>query len=220
VNEDIPMTTTLFETLLVLVLLLNLAALGTSRILMVIRTVALQGVLLGLMPLLVHETISMRVALVSIMTMAMKGVVIPSMLHKAMRDAQIKREVEPFIGLIPSMLLGALATGLALALAQFLPLRPEHGAPLAVPASLATVLTGFLLLTTRLKAISQVLGYLVLENGIFIFGLLLLEAMPLLVEMGVLLDLLVAIFVMGIILNHISREFSSLDTRRLSALRD
>ena len=71
----------------------------------------------------------------------------------------------------------------------------------------------------RLKAISQVLGYLVLENGVFIFGLLLLEAMPLMVEMGVLLDLLVAIFVMGIILNHINREFSSLDTRQLSTLK-
>jgi hydrogenase-4 component E len=142
------------------------------------------------------------------------------MLHKAMRDVHIKREVEPFIGLIPSMLLGAVATALAVALAQFLPLHGEHAAGLLVPTSLSTVLTGFLLLTTRLKAISQVLGYLVLENGIFIFGLLLVEAMPLLVEMGVLLDLLVAIFVMGIILNHINRQYSSLDTRALTTLKD
>ena len=85
-----------------------------------------------------------------------------------------------------------------------------------MPASLATVLTGFLLLTTRSKAITQVIGYLVLENGIFIFGLLLLEAMPFLVEIGVLLDLFVGIFVMGIIINHINREFASLDTRRLA----
>jgi hydrogenase-4 component E len=212
--------TQLFETLLVLVLLLNLIVLGSSRIRAVIRTVALQGVVLGVMPLLVHATIDLRVLLVSLATVAMKGLVIPAMLHKAMRDVQIKREVEPFIGLIPSMLLGAVATGLAVALVQFLPLNGRHGAGLVVPTSLSTVLTGFLLLTTRLKAISQVLGYLVLENGIFIFGLLLLEAMPLLVEMGVLLDLLVAIFVMGIILNHINREFSSLDTRQLAALKD
>jgi hydrogenase-4 component E len=212
--------TSLFETLLVFVFLLNLVALGTSRIRTVIRTVAIQGTVLGVMPLLVHETIGLRVILVSAAAIAMKGVVIPGMLHKAMRDVQIRREVEPFIGLIPSMLLGAVATGLAVALAQFLPLNQEHGAPLVVPASLATVFTGFLLLTTRLKAISQVLGYLLLENGVFIFGLLLLEAMPLLVEMGALLDLLVAIFVMGIILNHINREFSSLDTRQLSTLKD
>jgi len=210
----------LLDTLLVLVLLLNLFALGTSRIRVVIRTVAIQGTVLGLMPLLVHEVISVRVVLVTLATIAMKGVVIPAMLHKAMRDAQIKREVEPFIGLIPSMLLGAVATGLAVAFAQRLPLLHEHAGLLLVPAALSTVLTGFLLLTTRLKAISQVLGYLVLENGVFIFGLLLLEAMPLLVEMGVLLDLLVAIFVMGIILNHISREFSSMDTRRLASLKE
>ena len=217
-----------FETLLVLVLLLNLVALGTSRIRMVIRTVAIQGMVLGVMPILVHEAIDVRIILVSLATVAMKGVVIPGMLHKAMRDVQIKREVEPFIGLIPSMLLGAVATGLAVALAQFLPLGEalegaggaRGAAGLVVPTSLATVLTGFLLLTTRLKAISQVLGYLVLENGVFIFGLLLIEAMPMLVEIGVLLDLLVAIFVMGIILNHINREFSSLDTRQLSTLKD
>ena len=82
-----------------------------------------------------------------------------------------------------------------------------------MPASLATVLTGFLLLTTRRKAITQVVGYLVLENGIFLFGLLLLEAMPFLVEVGVLLDLFVGVFVMGIIIHHINREFASIGTR-------
>lgn len=210
----------MLEALLVLVLLLNLVALGSGRIRFVIRTVALQGMLLGLMPILVHEPVGIRHVLVSLATIGMKGLLIPAMLQKAMRDVQIKREVEPFVGLIPSMLLGALGTGLSVALARFLPMEHAQGATLIVPASLATVLTGFLLLTTRLKAISQVLGYLVLENGIFIFGLLLFEAMPFQVEMGVLLDLLVAIFVMGIILNHISREFSSLDTRRLASLKD
>jgi hydrogenase-4 component E len=89
-----------------------------------------------------------------------------------------------------------------------------------VPASLATVAVGAILITTRRKAISQVLGYLVLENGIFVFGLLLVEAMPFLVEAGVLLDLFVGIFVLSIIIHHINREFASLDTRRLSLLRD
>jgi hydrogenase-4 component E len=81
-------------------------------------------------------------------------------------------------------------------------------------------LTGFLLLTTRRKAISQVIGYLVMENGIFIFGTLLTEAMPVMVEAGALLDLLVGIFVMGIVINQISREFSSIDTSRLRTLRE
>ncbi len=85
---------------------------------------------------------------------------------------------------------------------------------------MATVWTGFLMLTTRQKAIMQVLGYLVLENGIFLFGLLLLDAIPFLVEVGVLLDLFTAVFVMGIIIYHISREFASTSTEHLSELKD
>jgi hydrogenase-4 component E len=65
-----------------------------------------------------------------------------------------------------------------------------------------------------------VVGYLILENGVFIMGLTLINAMPFLVEIGVLLDLLVAIFVMGIIINHIQREFASLDTTHLSQLKE
>jgi hydrogenase-4 component E len=91
---------------------------------------------------------------------------------------------------------------------------------LIVPASLATVWTGFLMLTTRRKAIMQVLGYLLLENGIFLFGLLLLEAMPFLVEVGVLLDLFTGVFVMGIIIHHISREFASTSTEHLTELKE
>jgi len=63
-------------------------------------------------------------------------------------------------------------------------------------------------------------GYLVLENGIFIFGMLLVEAMPLVVEMGVLLDLFVAIFVICIIVNQINQAFASMDTRRLVSLKE
>ena len=70
------------------------------------------------------------------------------------------------------------------------------------------------------KAFYEANGYLVLENGIFIFGLLLVEAMPFLVEIGVLLDLFVAIFVMGIIIYQISQEFSTVSTRKLSALKE
>lgn len=96
----------------------------------------------------------------------------------------------------------------------------EHQGGLYVPVALATMFTGFLLLITRRKAITQVLGYLMLENGIFIIGVLLSDALPLMVEGGVLLDLLVGVFVMGIVLNQINREFSTLNTERLSALKE
>jgi len=208
------------DPLLVLVLLLNLFLLGTSRLRAVIAGSAAQGVVLGVLTTLVHSQGGVEPALIGAAAVLVKGMVIPRLLHKAMRDAAIHREVEPLIGFIPSLLLGGLATGVAVLFSQTLPLVPEHRDSLLVASSLATVLTGFLILTTRRKAITQVVGYLVLENGIFIMGLTLLEAMPFLVEAGVLLDLFVAIFVMGIIINHISREFSSLDTARLSALKE
>ena len=210
----------LLNALLVIVLVMNLFALGTSQILTVIHTVAAQGAILGLIPLLAHEHLTTPVVFAAVAAIVLKGIVIPNIMVRALRQAQIKREVEPLIGLLPSIILGALATAFALLVVRQLPLAEPHADTLLVPTSLATVIVGFILLTTRFKALTQVVGYLVLENGIFIFGMLLLEAMPFVVEMGVLLDLLVSIFVIGIVVNHINRAFSSMDTRRLVSLKE
>jgi hydrogenase-4 component E len=162
----------------------------------------------------------LRGLLITVGAIVLKGIVIPLMLGRATRDLSIRREIEPFIGYITSLLLCALGTGLSLLYARSLPLAPEHAGSLLVPSSLATVLTGFILLTSRRKAITQVVGYLILENGVFIMGLTLVNVMPFLVEAGVLLDLFVGIFVMGIMINHINREFASLDTSHLSQLKE
>lgn len=206
--------------LLMVVLILNLFALGTSRIVTIIKIVSFQGFLLGLIPLLIQDDLGVPEVMISLGTILLKGGVIPVMMMRAMRDVHIKRDIEPLIGFLPSMLLGALATGLALLFSKALPLASEHTTPLLVPASLATIFIGFILLTTRTKAITQVMGYLVLENGIYIFGMLLLGVMPLEVELGALLDLFVAIFVVCIMVNHINQAFSSLDTRHLAELKE
>ena len=207
------------DELLILVMLINLVMLGTSRLIFSIRAVAAQGVILGILPGLIHP-FSGHLAAITAGIILTKGIVIPYLISEAIRKAQIRREVEPFIGYVPTLLIGAVFTALSFAFADKLPLAPEHQDLLFVPASMATLLTGFLILTTRRKAISMVIGYLVLENGIFVFGLLLTEAMPVMIEAGALLDLLVGIFVMGIVINHISREFSSIDTSRLRTLKE
>ena len=206
--------------LLVFVLLLNLFLLAASRIRALIHGAALQGILLSALPLLVLEHWGILPCLISIGTLALKGAIIPRMLLKALRDAQIKREVEPLIGLVPTMLLGALGTAISIAFSSHLTIAPGQDGSLIVAASFSTVLTGFLLLIARTKAISQVIGYLILENGIYVFGMLLLEAMPFLVELGVLLDLFVGTFIICIIIHHINNEFESLDTRRLASLKE
>jgi len=199
---------------------LNLVALASSRLPSVIRAAALQGMVLGVLPLLVEESLHWMVALVAIATMAVKGFVIPGLLRRALRVANIDRELQPLLGFIPSLLLGAAAAIGAVALAGTLPLLPAHAHTLLVPGAFATVVTGFLLLMGRSKAISQVCGYLILENGIYLFGLLLLNSTPLIVEAGILLDLTVAVFVIGIIMDRIQREFDTLDTGKLTTLRE
>ena len=212
--------TSLLDSILVIVLVMNLFALGTSRIDAVIRIVAAQGALLGVIPLLVHEPPTVPAFLAAAAAIGIKGIGIPAIMMRALRDAHIKREVELLIGLLPSIALGAIATVFAVVFAGQLPLVDHEVGALLVPTSIATLLVGFILLTTRFKALSQVVGYLVLENGIFIFGMLLIEAMPFVVEMGVLLDLFVGVFVISIIVNHINRSFSSMDTRRLVSLKE
>lgn len=199
---------------------LNLLALSSSRLPSVIQAVAVQGMVLGVMPLLMEAHVDWQVIAVAVVTVAVKGFVIPGLLNRAMRSANIDREIQPFIGFVPSLLLGAAGTIAAVAGARTLPLLPEHAGSLLVPGALASVLTGFVLLIGRAKAIAQVCGYLVLENGIYLFGLLLINSTPLLVESGILLDLTVAVFVIGIIVDRIQRAFDSLDTRKLTVLRE
>jgi len=208
------------DPLLVSILMLNFFLLGTRRLRSAINVSAAQGALLGPLAVLVHGGLSVRPLAVGAAAIAIKGLLIPGMLHRALRDAVIRREIEPYVSFVTSLVLGAAATGAAVLFADRLPLAPEHQELLLVPASLATVLTGFLILCTRRKAITQVVGYLVLENGIFVMGLTLHGAVPSLVEVGILLDLLVAIFVIGIVINHISREIASLDVARLDTLKE
>src|SRR5262245_45217662 len=135
------------DPLLIVALALNFLALGVSRIRAVINAVAMQGIVLGILPVFVHPDIGVRGCVLMGVTMALKGFVIPRFLVHAMREANIQHEVKPVVNFMTSLLLGAIGTGLALVLSSTLPLAQEHAKPLLVPASFATVWTGFLLLT-------------------------------------------------------------------------
>jgi len=210
----------LLNALFVVILTLNLFSLASGRILSNIRIVAAQGVLLGILPFLVEGEMGFTVLLSSFAAISLKGFVIPGIMTKALRDVRIKREVEPLIGLMPSTILGAVVTALVFLVFSRYRAAGQDAVSFIIPTSISTILAGFILLTTRYKALSQVLGYLVLENGIYIFSLLLLEGIPFVVEMGMLLDLFVSVFIVSIITNHINRAFSSLDTRVLVSLRE
>ncbi len=206
----------------ILVVVLDFFLLASSRLKAMIRAAAAQGALLSVLALLLagteHHT--GHALLLSLGALAVKGVVIPWLLLWAIREASIRREVEPIVGFVPSLVLGAVGVALAFAFSSAMPLPTPEKHPFLVPTALSTVWTGLLLIVSRRKAVTQVIGFLVLENGVFVFGLLLSDFMPTMVEAGVLLDLFAAVFVMGIVMFHINREFSSLDTEKLSALKD
>jgi hydrogenase-4 component E len=195
--------------LLVALLLLGFWMLAASRLRALIQCAAAQGWLVGLAYLLMHGARSARAAALALGIVAIKGVLIPRILLRALRGQAVRRELEPLVSFTGSLLLGGAAAAVSVLFARTLPLREADGAALLVPTAFATVLTGAIVLTTRRKALTQIVGYLTLENGIFIFGLTLLEAMPFLVEAGVLLDVLVGVFAMGIVVEHIERGFSS-----------
>lgn len=209
------------DTLLVAALLLSFATLGASRLTNCIRLAAAQGALISLLPLVRHGfELGPHLLLLVVAPVIVKGAVMPWLLLRAIREADVRREVEPFIGYTASLLLGALLTGTGFLLASGLPQAAQPDGWLLAACALAIVLLGALMMVSRRKALTQVLGYLMLENGIFLFSQGLATSLPVLVELGVLLDLLVGVFVMGITIFHINREFDTLGVNELTALRD
>lgn len=201
------------------VILTSFFILGASRLSAGIRAVAVQGLLLSLLPLMVRGMVTDWHSLVLFLgTLIAKAIVIPALLFRSIREAAIRRETEPVTSRHISLLVGGIL--MIAAFSWKLPGSFQPQSPLIVPASLTTILLGFMLLVTRTKAVTQVIGFLVLENGVFLFGMTVVAEFPMTVEMGVLLDLLVGVFVMGIMIHHINRSFDHIDTARLSTSKD
>lgn len=209
---------TLMSLLIFLLVLTNLTLLGSSRLAFCIRTVALQGVVLGLIPLVGLQPLTIQHLILSFTAVVMKGGVFPWLLFRSLRVARIKREVEPFIGFSVSLSIGFFALIGSVILASRLPFTGDDSR-LIVALALFTMVTGLLLLVSRRKALSMVLGYLVLENGIYGLGIVVADHIPMVVEFGVLLDVWVAVFGMGIAMYQINREFDHTDVDRLRELK-
>lgn len=213
--------TTWSDTALILLMLTDFSLLGATRLGACIRFVAFQGVLLGVLTLTAHgEALSLRPVTLAIISSGLKGAAFPWLLSRTLHAANVRREIEPFVGYNLSLAIGTLALLASLWLSSRLPLPSPLVSPLLVPVALFTSFTGLFLIIARKKALTQVVGYLVMENGIYAFGVGTVPNTPLLVELGVLLDVFVAVFVMGIAVFHISRQFDHIDTDQLAALKD
>ncbi len=204
----------------VLIFLANLAMLGSSELGACVRMVAAQGILLGLLTLIVRaDGLTVRLLILGVLSIAVKGYVFPFLLLRGIREAGVRREVEPFVGYVASILSGLLMLAASMWLAAQIPLPVTAMSSFQIPVALSTIFTGLFLVVSRRKALNQVIGYLVFESGIYMFGITAVGEIPFLVELGVLLDVFVAVFVMGIAINHINREFDHIDADQLSSLK-
>lgn len=209
----------LTDILFVLLILSGFGLLGSSRLTSCIRLSAVQGVVVGLLVLAAGGELSMRAGLVSAAVILLKGLVFPGLLARALRDSDTSREVQPVVGYTPSLIAGALALGASFRLESFVRLPGPASSPLVVPVAFWLLILGLFLIVSRRTAINQVIGFIVLENGVYAFGVAAASHIPLLVELGVLMDVFVAVFVMGIAVYRINREFDHIDSTRLDSLR-
>ena len=206
--------------LFLLVVRTSLRMLCQSRLVGLIRGAAWQGVALGCFALLVRwEAHAPGMLLSGVLMLVLKGGVFPWFLLYVARQVHLARELQPTVGYIPSLLIGLAALAGAIRLARHLPMLPTPASHLLVPAALFCVFTGLFLMIGRRMALTQVVGFLVLENGIFLMGLALPHEAHFLVEIGVLLDMFVAVLIWTVLIRAMNRVFHHIDTHELQRLK-
>jgi hydrogenase-4 component E len=160
------------DILSILLILTNLRLLGSSRLAACIRAVALQAVILGAAALLANRgELDARVVAIAVASTLIKAGALPWLLRRAIRESGAMREVEPFIGFTASLLGGVGLLGACLLIGARLSPHAALGSGLLLTVALFTTATGLMIIVSRRKAVSQVLGYLAMENGIYAFGM-------------------------------------------------
>ncbi|MBI4665594.1 MAG: hydrogenase [Nitrospinae bacterium] len=194
-------------------LISSLYLLGTSRIGALISTAGAQGVLLAVLPLFPQVgEFSYHAILLAVASGLIKGALIPWLLLYALRDANIKREVEPYVGYSLSLAMGVAFIAISFWFAAKIAGVDSDGATASfVAVAISMTLCGLFIIASRKKALTQVIGYLTLENGIYVFGVSLAAHQPFVVDMGIFLDVFVFVFVGGIVGFRINRTFDSIE---------
>ena len=216
------------EVLSKVVNLLSFVALGLTILLIVrtslegqVRVFGLQSFVLALLSVLIAvysgslELLGVGVALVVV-----KGIAIPRVLNRAVAKIGLQRAAAPYLGTAPSLIICGVLT--IIAFYVMTPIAASNPLPTAdaIPLAFAGVLVGFFVMVNRRRAVTQILGFLMLENGIFLLALLATYGVPFIVEMGVFLDVLVAVLIMEVFVYHIKDNFDSIDVGELGKLKE
>ncbi len=212
------------DALLALTVLSVLLGLGSNRLMSLVKIMACQGIVVSLIPFFrdYHQTIDVRALIFLLVMLLIKGVLIPGFMYVAVKKVKIQREIEPIIGYHASLFAGLIFILLSVFITDKLHISLPREKVLLMITAMTTLAAGLFLIMSRYKAITQVIGYLMMENGIYLVGSALAQETHALyvIEFGVLLDLLVGVMVMGIILNNINSSYDDVDTALLTQLKD
>ena len=202
-------------------LLLAFAMLSQRRILTLIKLFAWQGAALTASTLIVAYTTGQdHLYFSAALTLVLKVVAIPWLLHRLIDRLQIRWDVETLINIPTTMLIGIGLVIFAFALAAPISEMAHTLTRATLGIAMASVLLSFLMMIVRRKAVPQVIGFLAMENSLFFAATSATYGMPLVVELGVALDVLVGTFIFGIFFFHIRDEFESLDIRHMENLKE
>jgi hydrogenase-4 component E len=204
-----------------LLLFLAFAMLAQRRIVTLVNLLALQGSVLCLATLLVAwRTGKSHLYVSAFLTLGLKVVFLPWLLRRLIRRFEVYWDTEPMINVSGTMLLGLLIVIFAFGLAQPISALANTSTKSTIGVAIAVTLLAFLTIITRKKAMSQIVGFLSMENGLFFAAVSATYGMPMVVELGVALDVLVAMLVLGVFFFQIRERFESLDLHHFESLRE
>lgn len=211
----------LVNLLAALLLLIAFAMLSQRRVLTLIHLFAWQGAMLVASTAIVAwSTAQPHLYFSAGLTLLLKVMLIPWVLHRLIERLNVRWDVETLINIPTTMLIGIALAIFAFALATPISQMANTVTRATLGIALASVLLSFLMMIVRRKAVPQVIGFLAMENGLFFAATSATYGMPLVVELGVALDVLVGTFIFGIFFFHIRETFDSLDIRNMEKLRE
>ncbi|MDD9305158.1 MAG: NADH-quinone oxidoreductase subunit K [Desulfobacter sp.] len=208
------------DTILSLVLLSVLFSYGSSRVPGLIKLLAFQGIVVSVVPFFIGHDMSAGGIIFTFVTLLIRGIIIPASIYLAIKKVAIDREVEPVIGYQASLLFGLGLIVAATYISSQLNIPNISEFLLIIPAAIALLVTGMFLLIARRNAIAMVIGYIMMENGIYLVGTTFSVQARHIVEFGILLDVLAGVMIMAIIFQNIKKTFDDVDTALLRTLKE
>ena len=217
----LPLGQQLLDTCAALLLLLSFAMLSQRRVVTLVNLYALQGAVLAAATLLLAwRTGEEHLYVSAALTLVLKVAFLPWLLHRLIRRLGVYWDTEPLLKVSGTMLVGLVIVVFAFSLAQPITRLASTDTRSAIGIAVSVVLLAFLMMITRRKAMSQVVGFLSMENGVFFGAMSASYGMPMVVELGVALDVLVAVLVLGVFFFQIRERFDSLDLHHLETLKE